>query len=66
MAPCRVDVRGDLPAQDLLSAVRNTAAGIDPTGPITNLRTMEQKYCRMLAFAICMLHTYEVHSIVNR
>jgi predicted permease len=42
-------LRGALPAEDLMKAIRDSAARVDPTRPITNLRTMEQQYFKNIA-----------------
>jgi predicted permease len=42
-------VRGALPPQNLLNAVRESVAFIDPTMPIVNLQTMEQQFRENIA-----------------
>jgi len=42
-------LRGTLPAEVLLGAVRDTAARVEPTRPVTNLRTMQQQFRESIA-----------------
>lgn len=43
-SPTTFYVRGTRPAEDLMNAVRDTAARVAPSKPITNLQTMEQQF----------------------
>lgn len=57
-------VRSALPAEDLLSAISDTAARVEPIRPITNLRTMKQQFRENIAMERFIAGTSTVFALL--